>query len=69
VAAFVVLRADAAATVEELRAFCRAALASYKVPRALFVIEEAEVPRTATGKIEKSALRRAALARAGAATE
>ena len=39
---------------------CRASLASYKVPRHVFVIDEAAVPRTATGKIEKPALRREA---------
>ena len=63
VAAFVVLRDDARATAEELRAFCRDALASYKVPRHVLVIADAELPRTATGKIEKAALRRTAEAR------
>jgi len=33
-------------------------LASYKFPRHLFVIDDAELPRTATGKIEKAALKR-----------
>jgi fatty-acyl-CoA synthase len=60
VAAFVVLKAGAAAADEELRDFCRQALASYKVPRHVFVIEEGDLPRTGTGKIEKRALRRAA---------
>jgi acyl-CoA synthetase (AMP-forming)/AMP-acid ligase II len=63
VAAFVVLRDDASAAAEELRAFCRDTLASYKVPRHFFVIAEADLPRTATGKIEKAALRRKAEAR------
>jgi fatty-acyl-CoA synthase len=63
VAAFVVLRAGAAADGEDLRAHCKATLASYKVPRHVFLIEEAELPRTGTGKIEKAALRRAAEAR------
>ena len=63
VAAFVVLRPGTAASPDELRAFCRDSLASYKVPRHLFVIDETEVPRTASGKIEKPALRRAAEAR------
>jgi acyl-CoA synthetase (AMP-forming)/AMP-acid ligase II len=65
VAAFVVLRADASA--DDLRAFCKASLASYKVPRHVFVIDDDELPRTGTGKIEKAALRRAAEARLAAA--
>jgi acyl-CoA synthetase (AMP-forming)/AMP-acid ligase II len=58
VAAFVVLRTEV--DPEELRGFCRASLASYKVPRHVFVVEEGAIPRTATGKVEKTALRRAA---------
>ena len=60
IAALVVLRPNQPAGADELRAFCRQALASYKVPRHLFVVGETEVPRTATGKVEKAALRRAA---------
>jgi fatty-acyl-CoA synthase len=63
VAAFVVLHPGAATDAETLRAFCRDALASYKVPRHVFVVDEAGVPRTATGKVEKAALRREAVAR------
>jgi len=63
IAAFVVLHTEA--TADELRAFCRESLASYKVPRHVFVIAESAVPRTGTGKIEKNALKREALARAG----
>src|SRR5205807_1388165 len=63
VAAFVVLAPGRAADAEALRAFCRASLASYKVQRHVFVVEEAALPRTGTGKIEKAALRRAAAAR------
>jgi fatty-acyl-CoA synthase len=57
IAAFVILKGGEAADEESLRAFCRAALASYKVPRHLFVVGESEVPRTATGKVEKASLR------------
>ncbi|MEO8603731.1 MAG: class I adenylate-forming enzyme family protein [bacterium] len=60
IAALVVLRADAATTGEALRAFCRDGLASYKVPRHVFVVAASAVPRTGTGKVEKPALRRAA---------
>jgi len=63
VAAFVVLAPGAAAAAEELRDFCRASLASYKVPRHVFVVEDTALPRTGTGKVEKAALRRAAAAR------
>lgn len=60
IAALVVLRAGAVATAEALRGFCRDGLASYKVPRHIFIVEAAEVPRTGSGKVEKPALRRAA---------
>jgi fatty-acyl-CoA synthase len=60
IAAFVVLRPGTGADEDELRAHCRRSLASYKVPRHVFLIEEAQVPRTGTGKIEKAALRREA---------
>jgi fatty-acyl-CoA synthase len=57
VAAFVTLNDGAAASAEDLRTFCKQTLASYKVPRHVFVIADAEVPRTGTGKIAKPALR------------
>lgn len=60
IAALVVLRGGASAGAEALRDFCRAELASYKVPRHLFIVDAAAVPRTGTGKVEKPALRRAA---------
>lgn len=60
IAALVVLRPGQTATAETLREFCRAELASYKVPRHVFVVDADAVPRTGTGKVEKPALRRAA---------
>jgi fatty-acyl-CoA synthase len=66
VAAFVVLRPGCRASPEELQTFCRGSMASYKVPRHVFLIEQADLPVTGTGKIEKAALRRAAAARVGA---
>lgn len=60
VAAFVVPRAGEEPDPAALADFVRTSLASYKVPRHVFLIEEAAVPRTATGKIEKPALRREA---------
>ena len=53
--AFVVLRPGATLTEEELRSFARERLAGFKVPKgATFV---AELPKTATGKIQKYVLR------------
>ena len=52
--AFVELREGASATAEEIIAHCRLFLASYKVPR---VVKFGELPRTATGKIQKYELR------------
>lgn len=63
VAAFVTAEPGATVSEEMLRQFCRASLASYKVPRHIFLIAEAELPRTGSGKVEKAALRRLAEAR------
>jgi fatty-acyl-CoA synthase len=63
IAAFVVPRPGATVDGEQLRAFVRDALASYKVPRYVFVVDEAGIPRTGTGKVEKARLRREAEAR------
>jgi fatty-acyl-CoA synthase len=52
--AFVALRPGAAATEEELIAFCREHLAHFKCPKA---IEFCELPKTSTGKIQKFRLR------------
>jgi fatty-acyl-CoA synthase len=53
--AFVVLRPGAAATEAELRAFAREHLAHFKAPQAVTFL--AELPKTATGKIQKFVLR------------
>jgi long-chain acyl-CoA synthetase len=53
--AFVVLKADARISEEELLDHCREHLAPYKVPRALAFV--AELPTTSTGKIMRRALR------------
>jgi fatty-acyl-CoA synthase len=54
--AHVVLRADGSATAEALRAYCREHLAGFKVPSAVHLVRE--LPKTATGKIQKFVLRR-----------
>ena len=53
--AAVVLRAGVTLTAEELRSFCRARIAGYKVPRAIEFLDE--LPKTGTGKISKHRLR------------
>lgn len=57
IAAFVVPRPGRMLGPAELLAHCRERMASYKIPRHIFVIQAEELPRTATGKVEKSALR------------
>jgi acyl-CoA synthetase (AMP-forming)/AMP-acid ligase II len=53
--AFVVLKEGSAATEEELIDFCRERLAHYKCPKRVDFIDQ--LPRTATGKIQKNVLR------------
>jgi fatty-acyl-CoA synthase len=55
--AFVELKAGAVVTAADLIAHCKAHLAGFKVPRA---IEFVELPKTATGKIQKFELRKLA---------
>jgi benzoate-CoA ligase family protein len=55
IVAFVVPRRGATLDEEQLRAHCRATMAGFKRPRALHVVEE--LPKTATGKIQRFALR------------
>ncbi|MGZ5066307.1 MAG: benzoate-CoA ligase family protein [Usitatibacter sp.] len=62
--AFVVLKADRAASTEleaELKSFVKGELAPYKYPRAIEFI--AELPKTATGKIQRFRLREMEAAR------
>ena len=56
--AFVILRAGHAATEDELRAFTREHLAHFKCPQVVHFV--AELPKTATGKIQKFVLRKGA---------
>jgi benzoate-CoA ligase len=53
--AFVVLRPGGTATGEELRAWVRSRLAGYKTPRQIEIVSE--LPKTATGKIQRFRLR------------
>jgi fatty-acyl-CoA synthase len=54
--AFVVFRAGQSASADVLRDFCRAHMAHFKVPHGF--TEIAELPKTATGKIQKFVLRK-----------
>ena len=58
--AWVVMRSDAAATPEALQAFVRERLAPHKVPREVRFTDR--LPRTGSGKIDRTALRDAATA-------
>jgi len=53
--AFVVVKPGAAVTDAELKAFVKEKLAAYKYPRAIEFL--AELPKTATGKIQRFRLR------------
>ncbi len=54
--AFVVLKTEAIATADELREFARANLAHFKAPHTVTFVSE--LPKTATGKIQKYVLRK-----------
>jgi acyl-CoA synthetase (AMP-forming)/AMP-acid ligase II len=51
-----VVHATAPVTAEELRAFCAARLADYKVPETIELSPD-PLPRNANGKLQKAALR------------
>jgi acyl-CoA synthetase (AMP-forming)/AMP-acid ligase II len=55
VGACVVTKAGTTIDIDELRAFCAARLADYKVPRHVVVVDE--LPRNATGKVLKNELK------------
>ncbi len=55
VRAYVVLRSNAHASVEDLTAHCKANLARYKVPARICLLDA--LPRTSIGKLDRVALR------------
>ncbi|MGE3820935.1 MAG: AMP-binding protein [Isosphaeraceae bacterium] len=55
VAAWVVLRAGAELTADQLREYCRGRIAHFKIPQYLLIVEA--LPRTVTGKVRKHVLR------------
>ena len=54
--AFIVLKPGASTSADELREYCRARLAHFKVPHGFTFVPD--LPRTATGKIQKYVLRK-----------
>lgn len=69
-AAFVVLReGHASPGPDDLRAHCRQALAAFKVPQQFRLVARADLPVTATGKVQKVRLREALIAELGLAPE
>lgn len=71
-AAVVVAETPGALSEEALRALCNSSLATYKVPRYFKFMVAADLPRTATGKVQKNLLREmfiADIATTGAITD
>jgi len=64
VRAYVVLKEGQTATPDQLEAFCRERLASYKVPRQFVFLDE--LPKTLVGKVLRRALRESAASEAQA---
>jgi long-chain acyl-CoA synthetase len=56
VMACLVLKPDATLTADDLTAFCRRSLASYKVPRRI-EFSETDLPKNSSGKVQKKTLR------------
>ena len=55
IAAFVQLRIDATTTPEEIRAFCKGKISSFKIPKHVKIVND--FPMTVTGKIQKFRMR------------
>jgi fatty-acyl-CoA synthase len=56
VGALVELESGASVSERELREYCRARIAAFKVPRRIRFVSEAEIPRTSTGKVNKQGI-------------
>jgi fatty-acyl-CoA synthase len=61
--AFIQAAPGAVVTADDLIAFCRGRIASFKIPRHVFVVDE--LPMTSSGKVQKARLRDAARERLG----
>jgi fatty-acyl-CoA synthase len=58
VCAVVVRHSGSVATEQEILDWCKGRLAEYKLPRSIALIDESDIPRTATGKIQHHVLRK-----------
>jgi fatty-acyl-CoA synthase len=68
-AAYVTLKSGAAATPEELIAWCKARCANFRVPRYLSIVADFEaIGMTGSGKVQKVKLREHAIRELGLAT-
>ena len=56
VAAAIVRASDAAISADDIRAALRYTLSSYKIPRRIIFVSNADIPRTATGKLKLNEL-------------
>jgi fatty-acyl-CoA synthase len=63
--AWVKLRPGASADAEQLRAYCRGAIAHFKIPRYIRFVDE--FPMTVTGKVQKFVMRERSIAELGLA--
>jgi fatty-acyl-CoA synthase len=68
-AAIVVLKEGYDASIDDLRAFCRAELAAFKVPQHFRFATRSELPVTATGKVQKVRLQETLAAELRARTD
>jgi fatty-acyl-CoA synthase len=58
VCAVIVRHSGSIATEREIRDWCKGRLAEYKLPRSIAFIDESDMPRTATGKIQHHLMRK-----------
>jgi len=61
VMAFIEVKAGEMVTDAEIVDYCKGQIASYKVPKFIRFVKDEELPRTATGKVQKTALRELAM--------
>jgi crotonobetaine/carnitine-CoA ligase len=54
---FLVLMENETLGFEEMQAWCKAKLADFKIPSFMEIVKDADLPRTAVGKVKKNVLR------------
>ncbi|ORZ05866.1 acyl-CoA synthetase [Lobosporangium transversale] len=57
VCAWIVTKPGHEVTLEDIRKFCEGKIAHYKIPRYVIVVEEQDVPKTLSGKIQKNLMK------------